>query len=94
MIEPLHEIEQRAILAALQETGGDVNAASRGLEIAPATLYRRVAALGMDLEMIRAVALVARCSCGDTVGDPELRRVVARCRVCAKRTGLPYYTVK
>ncbi|MFR9804058.1 sigma-54-dependent Fis family transcriptional regulator [Pseudonocardia sp. RS010] len=45
----LEEVETRAILAALQEAGGNKVKAARTLGIARSTLYRKVRALGLDL---------------------------------------------
>jgi len=43
-IEPLAVMEKRAILRALEETGQDVAAAARLLEVNPSTIYRKLQA--------------------------------------------------
>lgn len=43
-IEPLAAMEKRAILRALEETGQDVAAAARLLEVNPSTIYRKLQA--------------------------------------------------
>jgi DNA-binding NtrC family response regulator len=47
-IIPLRELERRAIEAALRTTGGSVGKAAKLLGIGRATLYRRLAALGLQ----------------------------------------------
>ncbi|MBY0337582.1 MAG: helix-turn-helix domain-containing protein, partial [Acetobacteraceae bacterium] len=44
VIEPLHVVEKRMILAALEETGNDVPRAAALLAINPSTIYRKLAA--------------------------------------------------
>ena len=48
LIEPLWLTEKRAIEAAIETCGGNVNQAAGLLEVAPSTLYRKLSDLGID----------------------------------------------
>jgi hypothetical protein len=92
MIEPMEVVEKRAIVAALWETKGHIDAAALPLNLGVATVYRKIGAYGIDIAAIRKLS--RECRCGEKPDPKEPLRVIARCRSCASATGLPYYSVK
>lgn len=92
MIEPMEQVERRAIVAALWEMKGNIDAVALPLNLSIATLYRRIRDYAIDIDTIRDLS--RECRCGEQPDPKEPLRVIARCRYCASATGRPYYSVK
>lgn len=72
----MRQVEEAAIRNAAAYAGGRMHDTARVLGIGRSTLYRRMAAFGMDPEEIKAIRTVAAGHAGDADGAARRR---ARC---------------